>query len=164
LGGGLKGYIPLAYVDTDTTYIDNEQIRVTLREAWNTDYISQLNTYNKANPSNKKGRVTTPFRAVNNAGDILGRYYTFYSCGGPCQTFQSRPGLHIPKQLFGSVSKQCDGTGVPAATGNARFVYDSSDYITYKKQMAINKNYNNLSNGGNENNGSYTFIRAIRRF
>jgi hypothetical protein len=53
---------------------------------------------------------------------------------------------------------------VPAAACNVKYVYDSSDYITYLKQRAINKNYNDLSNGGDDYNGSQSAQRAIRRY
>ena len=153
LGGGIRGIMPQADVDTNKTFIDYEQIRFTLRNAWNTKYVTQL--------GNKK-RVIGPFRAVNNAGDVLCRKY--YSCGGPCQTFQSRPGMFGLKGAFGSIQSLCDGTGVPPSACNTKFVYDSSDYITYLKQKAINKNYNALTYGGNDSNGAQSVFRAIRRY
>jgi len=153
LGGGIRGVMPQADQDTDKTFVDYEQIRFTLRNAWNTKYVSQL--------GNKK-RVIGPFRAVNNAGDVLCRKN--YSCGGPCQTFQSRPGMFGLKGAFGSINSYCDGTGVPPSSCNTKYVYDSSNYITYLKQQAVNRNYNDVSNGGNNSNASQSAIRAIRRF
>ena len=41
-GGAIKGYMPNPLVDTDKTYIDYEQIRFALNQAWNTTYPSQL--------------------------------------------------------------------------------------------------------------------------
>jgi len=153
LGGGIRGIMPPATMDTDKTFEDYEQIRFTLRNAWNTKYVTQL--------GNKK-RVIGPFRAVNNSGDILCRKY--YSCGGPCQTFQSRPGMFGLRGAFGSIQSLCDGSGVPPASCNTKYVYDSSDYITYLKQRAVNKNYNDVSNGGNNSSGSQSAIRSIRRY
>ena len=98
----------------------------------------------------------------DNAGDLLCRKY--YSCGGPCQTPQAIPNLHGLSQRFGSIQNQCDKSLVPAAACNVKYVYDSSDYITYLKQQAINKNYNDLSNAGNNNNASQSAFRAIRRY
>jgi hypothetical protein len=157
LGGGIPGFIPQALVDTDNTYEDYEQQRFILKEAWNTNYLKEKNALN-----GEKARCVTPFRAINNAGDLLSRKY--YSCGGPCQTFQSRPGMFGLKTKFGHVSLGCDGTEVPPSTCNIRYVYDSSDYSRYLKQKAINKNYNALSNGGNSSNGSQVQWRAIRRY
>jgi hypothetical protein len=53
---------------------------------------------------------------------------------------------------------------VKPAACNQKYVYDSSDYITYKKQSAIVKNYNALDNGGDDYNASQVAFKAIRRF
>ena len=152
LGGGIRGFIPQALRDTDNNN-DYAQTRFMLRDAWNTKYVGQLN-------GNK--RIITPFRAVTNSGDILSRQY--YSCGGSCQTFQSRPGLFALRGKFGAIHSLCDNSGIPPSTCNVKYVYDSSNYITYLKQKAINKNYNDLSNGGDQYSASQSAWRAIRRF
>jgi len=153
MGGGIRGFMPQTTIKTDKDYVDFEQIRFTLRNAWNTKYVTQT--------ENKK-RIIGPFRAVNNAGDIYCR--PNYSCGGPCQTFQSRPGMFGLKGAFGSIQSQCDGSKVPPASCNVKYVYDSSDYITYLKQRAVNLNYNDISYGGNDYSSSQSATRAIRRY
>ena len=85
-GGAIRGWMPQTTQLTDKRYPEYEHIRYTLKNAWNTQYRSQLQR------NNLKQSITTPFRAVNNAGDLLSREN--YSCGGTCQTPQSRPGLH----------------------------------------------------------------------
>jgi len=165
-GGAINGWMPQAIQTNDKTYPEFEQIRFTLKNAWNTTYPSQLKR------ANLKQSITTPFRAINNAGDLLSREN--FSCGGSCQTFQSRPGLRGLKTRFGSVSVSCTPSaaystlqlipGIPAAACNVKYVYDSSDYVTYLKQKAINKNYNDLSYGGDDSNSSQSAIRAIRRY
>jgi len=165
-GGAIKGWMPQATQLTDKRYPDYEQIRYILKNAWNTQYRSQLQR------NNLTKSITTPFRAVNNAGDLLSREN--YSCGGTCQTPQSRPGLHGLSTHFGAVSTSCTPSAaynslqlikdIPAAACNVKFVYDSSDYITYLKQKAVVKNYNDLSNGGDDSNSSQSAIRAIRRY
>ena len=122
--------------------------------------------------SYSKRQIITPFRAVNNAGDLLCR--DSYSCGGPCQTFQSRPQIKGLRQHFGSVSTSCIPSNVynayqlnatvPAGACNVKFVYDSSDYTTYLKQRAMVSNYNDKSFAGNESNASQSAYRAIRRY
>jgi hypothetical protein len=154
-GGAIKGYMPQADLDTNKEYEQYEQIRFNLKQAWNTTYPSQLKT-------NNLKRIVTPFRAVNNSGDLLCRVN--YSCGGSPQAFQSRPGMFGLRQRLGANKSSCDGTGVPASVCNGKYVYDSSDYITYLKQRAVNRNYNAISNGGDEYNGSQSALRAIRRF
>jgi len=165
-GGAIKGYMPQSIQTNEQRYPDFENIRFTLKNAWNTTYPSQLRVDNLKQP------ITTPFRAVNNAGDLLSRLN--YSCGGTCQTFQSRPNVKGLRQHFGSVQDSCLPSAtysslqliknIPAAACNVRFVYDSSDYVTYLKQKAINKNYNDLSYGGDQYNASQSSMRAIRRY
>jgi len=132
LGGPFNGY---SGKQTMTNYKGSEQAmtRRVLRSAWNTQYASGV--------VNGQNRVITPFRAVNNLGDFLSR--TNYVCGGPNQVNASKPGW---KGRIGSIISNCDSTGVEASSGNHRFVSDSSDYIRYKKQRAMNRNYNDSKN------------------
>ena len=165
-GGAISGWMPQSTQLTDKRYPEYEQIRYKLKNAWNTTYPSQLKR------NNLKQSITTPFRAVNNAGDLLSREN--YSCGGSCQSFQSRPGLKGLSQRFGSIQSTCYPSAaysslqlidnIPAAACNVKFVYDSSDYTTYLKQKAVNKNYNDLSFGGDDSNSSQSAQRAIRRY
>ena len=165
-GGAIKGYMPQQTQNVDKRYPEFEHIRFTLKNAWNTTYPSQLRSDNLKQP------ITTPFRAVNNAGDLLSRLN--YSCGGTCQSFQSRPGLRGLKSHFGAVQDTCIPSAtysslqllsnIPAAACNVKFVYDSSDYVTYLKQKAVNKNYNDLSYGGDQYKTSQSAVRAIRRY
>ena len=165
-GGAIQGWMPQTTQNVDKTYPEFEQIRWTLKEAWNTTYPSQLRR------NGLKQSITTPFRAVNNAGDILSREN--YSCGGTCQTPQSRPGLHGLRTHFGSVQSSCIPSAsynslqlinnIPAAACNVKYVYDSSDYTTYLKQRAVNKNYNDLTYGGDDSKSSQSAQRAIRRY
>ena len=100
--------------------------------------------------------------AVNNAGDLLSREN--YSCGGTCQTFQSRPGMHGLKTHFGHIGDKCDGSGIPPASCNVKYVYDSSNYTRYMKEQAIKKLYNDLSFGGDNYKASQSAMRAIHRY
>ena len=166
-GGAIRGYMPQQNQTVDKEYSRFENIRFTLKQSWNTDYPRQLRQYNL------KETITTPFRAVNNAGDLMGRLN--YSCGGSCQTPQYRPGLHGLKKNFGAVSTSCtpsaafnslqtSSIGIPASACNGRYVYDSSDYVTYLKQKSVNKNYNDLTYGGDDNNATQSVVKAIRRY
>jgi hypothetical protein len=73
-------------------------------------------------------------------------------------------GLNGWKSKVGAIQPHPDNTGVPSCTCNGRYVYDSSDYITFKKLQATNRNYNNASFGGNLNSGSQSAFRAAKRF
>jgi hypothetical protein len=166
-GGAIRGYMPQTTINVDKRYPEFEQIRFTLKNAWNTTYPSQLRAAKLPQRT-----ITTPFRAVNNAGDLLSREN--FSCGGSCQTFQSRPGLRGLKIRFGATSISCTpsaaynslqlNTSVPSSTCNVKWVYDSSDYITYLKQKAVNNNFNDLSYGGDQYKSSQVAQRAIRRY
>ena len=165
-GGAIRGWMPQQTQNVDKTYPNFEQIRFTLKQAWNTTYRSQLRR------NGLKQSITTPFRAVNNAGDLLGREN--YSCGGTCQSFQSRPGLKGLRQRFGAIQNTCTPSAaynslqlinnIPAAACNVKYVYDSSDYTTYLKQKAVVKNYNDLTYGGDDSKSSQSAQRAIRRY
>ena len=146
----IRGIMPRPTMNQDNT-TDFSQTRFLLREAWNTSYIKNLGNYK---------RVITPFRAVNNAGDILSRQN--YSCGGPSQTPSSRPGLRGLK--LGSIFSVCDGTNVEVTTCNPKYVYDSSNYTTYLKQRANNRNYSDSSFGGNDSNSSQSALRSVHRY
>jgi len=150
LGGAIQGKSPKQSI---TNYKGSDQVmsRRLVVKSWNTAYATGI--------VNGKLRVTTPFRAVNNSGDFLGRIQ--YSCGGPNPTNADRPGW---KSRIRNMFSNCDGSGVPASSTNTRFVADSSEYAKFKKNRAINLNYNDSSFGGDESNASYVDRMAIRRF
>jgi len=165
-GGAIRGWMPQTTQLTDKRYPEYEHIRYTLKNAWNTQYRSQLQR------NNLKQSITTPFRAVNNAGDLLSREN--FTCGGTCQSVQSRPNVKGIKGHLGHVQDTCIPSviwsslqtlnNVPAAACNVKYVYDSSDYVTYLKQKAMNKNYNDRTYGGDDYNTSQSAIRHIRRY
>jgi len=148
LGGPYQGYSP---TQTINNYKDSEQtnIRRILRSSWN--------NVNTAQSINGRGRITTPYRAVTSLGDYLGRQA--YVCGGSNQVNKTRAGLQGP---IGSIISRCDGTGIAAQSGNVRYVSDTSDYITYKKQNAIGKLYNDLTNGGDQNHAEYVAFKRVQ--
>tara|TARA_Y100000992_G_scaffold288587_1_gene242369 strand:- start:1673 stop:2056 length:384 start_codon:yes stop_codon:yes gene_type:complete len=105
--------------------------RKLIRSAWNNE--------NAVGLINGRNRVVTPFRAVNNSGDFLAR--DNYICNGPNQLKSAKPGL---SNRMGSILSSCDGTGIAAASTNVKFVADSSDYVRYKKQRAVVRNYDDI--------------------
>jgi hypothetical protein len=105
--------------------------RKLIRSAWNNE--------NAVGLINGRNRVITPFRAVNNSGDFLAREN--YICNGPNQLKSAKPGL---SNRMGSILSSCDGTGIDAASTNVKFVADSSDYVRYKKQRAVVRNYDDI--------------------
>lgn len=149
LGGGpFNGYSPAQTINNYKTGEDALTRRV-LRTAWNSRSI--------AGPINGYRRVITPFRAVNNSGDFLARKN--YVCGGPAMESERRAGY---RNIMRFAPQNCDMTGVGGSTCNPKFVADSSDYVRFKRESAVNRNYNDLKNGG-YNNSAYVDIMRIRR-
>lgn len=152
--GGVKGVSPHPVSNgTLKGSSELESLRFTLRKAWNGTAASKK--YNGLAPA------ATPFRIVNNAGDYLSREY--YTSGGSNQVTSARQSITSGwRGLAGGVHSQADSTGIPSATCNTKFVYDGSDYTRFRKQMAVNRNYNDPGFGG-ANNAAQSAIRAIRR-
>lgn len=150
LGGNIKG---ISTKQTLTNFKSSEETmtRKVLRNSWNTAYAS--GTYNNNH------RIITPFRAVNNSGDFLSRKN--YICGGSNQI--SSKGRQGTQGAIGSIISACDTSGVPSSSCNVKFVADSSDYTTFRKQQTTNQNYNDSSNGGDQSNASYVSRTAVRR-
>tara|TARA_X000000368_G_scaffold27405_1_gene20664 strand:+ start:185 stop:955 length:771 start_codon:yes stop_codon:yes gene_type:complete len=95
----------------------------------------------------------TPFRLAMNAGDPMSRQ----NIGGGSDQVSSRVGG------FAGLAKSYNGAGNgDGASGNQHFVYDSSDYIRFKKLQGKTRNYNDKTFGGS-NNGSYSAIMRLRR-
>jgi hypothetical protein len=162
LGEGFPGIMPSPTIDHDNSG-EFARTRFALRNSWNTSSYS--------GSSNSK-RIITPFRAVNNAGDLLSREN--YSCGGYCQTAQSIPNINGLKNRIGGISHSCQPSvlwsafqvdqNIPSSTCNVKYVYDGSDYTKFKRDQTINKNYNDRSFGGNESNASQSVIRRSKRY
>jgi hypothetical protein len=147
LGGPYRGYSPQQSL---SNYKDSSNViaRKELVKAWNTSYATgKVNGYK---------RIITPFRAVTNTGDFLSR--TNYTCGGPNPANNTKTGYKIS---LGGIINNCDNTNVPSSSCNVKFVPDSSDYTKYRRQKAVNQNFNDLKNGG-YNNAAYVPLHKVR--
>jgi hypothetical protein len=153
LGGPFNGFstIQTAKGYRDTNAINTREI---IKRSWTSRLMANQYT---GNGNVQYGRIVTPFRAANNSGDYLGRVN--YSCGGPNQINATYPGW---KSLIGTIPQRCDGTGIPAASCNVKYVSDCSDLISYRRRAAISHNYNDLKDGGYQNS-SYVAQLAVRR-
>lgn len=154
LGGGMRGIAPRPISNgTMKGSSEHESVRFILRKAWNGLAASKH--------VNGHAPAATPFRVVNNAGDYLSRVN--YTSGGSNQVTSTKRSITAGwRTSAGGIHTMNDGTGIPSATCNPKFVYDSSDYIRFRKQMAVNRNYNDAGFGG-ANNAAQSAIRAIRR-
>lgn len=123
LGGTVKGISVRQTVNSVRTSEDAVTRRL-LRDSWNNTNIQ---------PSiNGQASQVGPFRAAFNLGDYLGRQN--YVCGGANPVGVYNRG--------GAMRFSCDATGIQGSSCNPKFVADSSDYLRFKKQQAIGKNYN----------------------
>ena len=170
-GGAINGYMTKDVYGKDKDSENFVNIRQVLKKSWNTTYPSQLRRSNL----NTKKTITTPFRAINNAGDLMDR--KDYMCVANSsqssnQGYQSRTNIYGLKQRFGCRAGSCmpsviyndlqKDKSIPAANCNVRYVYDTSDYIKYKKQLATNRNFNDYSYGGDNHYSGQSAIKAIR--
>jgi hypothetical protein len=132
----------LGYNDSHIT-----MLRKTLRDVFNKQNL-------QPSTNNYSARIG-PFRLANNAGDFLNRKN--YVCNVSNQVNETFPG----RSRRNGVRNQCDMTGIPGSGCNPKYVYDSSDYITFKKQSAIQKNYNKLKQGG-YTDSAYVSLKSVR--
>lgn len=148
LGGGIQGISPR---QTTRGYKNSDDVmtRKIIIKAWNNNYAS--------GSVNGHSRATSPFTAVYNITDFLSRKN--YVCNVPNPIQETRYRL---KNNMGSIISNCDGTGVPCSNTNTKYVSDSSLYTTYKRQMAVNQNYNDSTNVGNAHNSQQTALPLNR--
>jgi hypothetical protein len=134
----------------------NERLRFTLRQAWNGKAASGKYNNNKI--------AIGPFRAVNNAGDLLSR--ESFTSGGSNQVNTGRIKLasnQSGKVLGGSIFAKANPTGIPSASTNVKWVYDGSDYTKFKKQQATNRNYDDSISGGAGGSNTFIALNKVRR-
>lgn len=164
LGGGIQGISPTVTTNTQqgcsmvAPLGQASQIpldREVIRNAFPSSYVLD----SKYALGNKWAQ--TPFRIVMNAGDLYSRQT---EPGGVNQVKGSVGIGQYRNTRGGSPSEGGSVRTGNGASGNQHFVYDSSDYIRFKRLMAKNKNYNDYSFGGDQNNASYPFILAVRRY
>jgi hypothetical protein len=117
----------------------------------------------------------TPFRAMMNAADPLGTFNK--GPMGPNSYLGDLPPQY--SKIISQVSsvRRSSNSGWKGAagsirvnpnsgsiwTGNPRFVYDSSDYVTFKRLQAKNRNYKDPTFGGDEHNASQVALARGRR-
>jgi len=157
LGGGVPGGRPSAGFANTNTSSEMALKRKILRKAFKT---------NKVNKSNVRA-TCGPFRTANNLGDVLNRRNK--SCGGCNQVNDTTSNVLNSKKADGVSNSDCGlvvhgftTTDVPLASGNSKYVSNSSEFTKFKELKAINLNYNDSSFGGDQHNASYTFINNLR--
>ena len=157
LGGGIPGGQPLGGLIGGGAGSESSSGM----EGGNTRARDRLVLRRGLNNGYSKEAVITPFRASLNAGDVAGTVNSNPASNmpGSNQVGSSRMSTRL-HGFFGGINNN----GGAQFSGNPRYVYDSSDYIRYKKLIAKNKTYNDLSFGGDNSNASYSARRNVRRF
>jgi hypothetical protein len=148
LGSGIQG---ISYKQTNKGYKNSQDVltRKIIIKSWNNP--------NASGTINGHRRVTSPFSAVYNITDFLGRKN--YVCNVPNPIQETRQRL---KGNMGSIIQNCDGTGIACANTNTKYVPDSSLYTTFKRQRATNQNYNDIKDGGDQHSGSFVPLAHVR--
>jgi hypothetical protein len=164
LGGGVPGARRGSGFANTLSGSEVAMKRRLLRKAFKT---SQVYYNNNGVKTSIGPAVSGPFRAAFNQGDVLGRQYQ--SCGG-CNQVNDVNSRVLRLNMIDSVSqKSCNVVTngvtplqVPLGSGNSKFVSDSSLFTRFKHLSAVNQTYNDKSFGGNDHNGSYSFLMSVR--
>ena len=103
---------------------------------------------------------TGPFRMATNSGDPNGTIHESPSPNlpqvngvGGIQGVRTRSRVTI-----GGVHNNANAY----YSGNPKYVYDSSNYTTFRKRQAINRNYNEKSFGGDKHHAAQVPLAHVR--
>ena len=157
----------LRFINQESSNASN---RFRLRKAFGNRIIQYKRTANLKIPIQTSILPITPFRASFNAGDPFGSVNKTPWSGllhkGSNQI--NLPNHHGVGDGTHTINVSDPLTGVYGASasgysGNPRFVYDGSDYARFKKLQAINRNYNDITFGGDQHSGSQQAYRRVIR-
>ena len=160
LGGGIHG-VRRGIGFCNTTFgADDAMKRKILRKVLKPNKV-QVN-------GNQVISTAGPFRTAFSQGDFLNR--VGQSCGGCNQVNDVNSKILRPKMIDSIRNGDCNTVtsgvtpkDIPLYYGNHKYVCDSSLYTRFKNLSSTNQNYNDSSFGGDNNNGSYTFLMRVRR-
>lgn len=132
--------------------------------------------YNTPPGQNNKG--LTPFRALMNAGDPRNTHNAYVIGRKNCNESGCQENSIYVNAInqVSSTRRASNGSAVRLGgvvptttnepslwTGNNKWVYDGSDYVTFKKLQAKNRNFNDKSWGGDRHNASQVAVSRVRR-
>lgn len=138
------------------------QDRFRLRRAFGNSRINNMYDNTSTLYASSQGKAaTTPFRAAFNAGDPAG---TVNETTAPVY---GRPPNQVTSSSLGRLNMLSLGDGPrqggqAAWSGNVKYVYDSSDYITYRKLRAKNQTYNDKNLAGRNASTVFTVLNRVR--
>jgi hypothetical protein len=161
LGGGIPGGMPLGGLiggggsggRNSSSGMEGggerEMERLTLRRAVGNT------TFPGGNP-----QIITPFRRFYNAGDTAG------TKNSNASVLLGQPNQLSGNSMVSRIHASPDGMntrGEAFYSGNQKYVYDSSNYVRFKKLQAVNRNYNDSSFGGNGGSTVFSTLGRVRR-
>ena len=126
-----------------------------------TGYVAPF--HNKNNNNNNMRPICGPFRATMNAGDTLGRRFLQCDCPNPLGSKSVKNGGTMSSYGCGIIVNGFSTKQVPIANCNPRKVYDSSDYILYKKRYTQRQGYINNSRIAKNNSIGGYILQNIQR-
>lgn len=107
--------------------------------------------------------VCGPFRAALNAGDSLGRRYLQCDCPNPLSSKSAQSADGISQRGCGIIVHNFSTKQVPVANCNPKYVYDSSDYIRFKKLSAQRNGHQNKSVRGSNRASGGRVLQTLQR-
>lgn len=147
LGGGVPGAQPRGGYIGDT-YMGNDGNvdRSILRRGFGNMYNPGL-TKSPLYMANNGGTKCGPFRSAISGGDVMGtvnsasdpKYGVEHSTVNPRRSILNLSNVGIRRD------------GAAAYAGNPKHVYDTSDFVRFMRLSAVNKTYNDLTMGGDNN-------------
>ena len=138
----------------------NERVvnRSVLRRSFGSLFNPGLNTSPLVYSNNNNSKCGS-FRSAFNAGDING------TVNQATNIKYGREHNHVTGNNLARLNLHVDYLNTDGGAfyaGNPKFVYDASDFIKYKKLKAvINRNYNDLTVGGDQNSASQNAQRRM---
>lgn len=155
LGGGYAGISPMQTISSQRDSSD-VLARRKLRDAINKAYLPPV--------INGQGAVISPFKRVMGYGHYRDNLY-FVDGTEPNQIGKTIAGsvfsgLNRGSTVPGGISY---GTNMVSNSGNRLYVANGEEYSNFKRLMAINATYNDLSFVGDASNASQSAIKAVRR-
>ncbi len=150
LGGGVPGSQPVGGFYKDSLFGNERGVnRSVLRRSFGNLFNDGLNS-SPLQMATKSTSQCGSFRAATMAGDVVGSVNSATNVKYGVE--HNSTGTH-----FASLNLNPGGirrNGESSYAGNPRHVYDSSDFLRYKKLKSINQTYNDRTLGGDQSSAS----------
>lgn len=158
LGGGVPGNQPIGGFYIDSLYGNDRGVnRSVLRRSFGNLFNDGLDSSPVEIATKGQSRCGS-FRAATMSGDVIGSVNSATNIKYGVE--HNSTGTYFTRLPLNTGGIRQDGSASYA--GNPRHVYDSSDFLRYKKLKSINQTYNDLTFGGDNNHASQEAWRRLR--